>query len=138
MRRSLRCEVLIDGEAQGPLLVLQEPISFWGGVEPGSGMIVESRHPQAGRSVAGTVLVLTHGRGSSSASSVLAEMIRLGTSPAALVMSDADPILILGAVVAQELYGRTTPILVTAEAAGGWAVDGADGRVRRGGWLEVE
>lgn len=103
---------LVEGEASGPVLALREPISFWGGVEVESGRIVEQGHPEAGEMVGGTMLVMPHGRGSSSASSVLAEMIRLGTAPAALILGSADPIIVLGAVVAEEIYRRTTPVVV--------------------------
>jgi hypothetical protein len=52
------------------------------------------------------------GRGSSSSSTVLAEAIRLGTAPAAIVLAEADDIVLLGAIVAKELYGKTCPVLV--------------------------
>ena len=52
------------------------------------------------------------GRGSSSSSSVLAESIRLGTAPLAILLADPDEILVLGALVAEYLYGRTCPIVV--------------------------
>lgn len=55
------------------------------------------------------------GRGSSSSSSVLAEGIRAGTAPMAIVLLEPDPILALGAIVARELYGRTIPVVVTLE-----------------------
>ena len=54
------------------------------------------------------------GRGSSSSSTVLAEAIRLGTAPAAIVLSEPDPILVIGALVAQRLYARTCPIVVVS------------------------
>ena len=57
------------------------------------------------------------GRGSSSSSSVLAEAIRAGTAPAAIVLGEADPILALGAIVARELFGTTIPVVVTAGSA---------------------
>ena len=103
---------LVAGTAEGPALVLDEPLSLWGGLDPGTGDIVDVRHPQRGANVAGRVLVMPSGRGSSSSSSVLAEAIRTGTAPAAIVLGEADPILPLGAIVARELYGRTIPILV--------------------------
>lgn len=137
MSMRIRVRFLVEGEARGPLLELVEPISFWGGVDPGSGRIVESGHPQHGQTVTGTILALPHGRGSSSASSVLAEMIRSGTAPEAMVLESADPILVLGAVVAHELYGRRMPVV---ERVGAW--DPAPGRGARihltaDGWLEI-
>jgi predicted aconitase with swiveling domain len=52
------------------------------------------------------------GRGSSSSSSVLAEAIRAGTGPEAIVLAEPDGILVLGALVARELYGKELPVLV--------------------------
>ena len=86
-------------------LVLTEPLSFWGGVDPNTGVIIDVRHPQSGEVVSGRVLMMPAGRGSSSSASVLAEMIRLGTAPSRVVLDQPDPILLLGAWVAEELYG---------------------------------
>jgi hypothetical protein len=85
---------------------------LWGGVDPGTGEIIEGRHPQHGARVQGRVLVLPAARGSSSSASVLAEMVRAGSAPAAIVLGEPDLILALGAAVAEELYGRQVPILV--------------------------
>lgn len=102
---------LVPGEGRGPALVLSEALSFWGGLDPATGRIVDVHHPQRGAVVTGTVLVMPGGRGSSSSSSVLAEAIRAGTAPAAIVLTEADPIIVLGAIVARELYGASIPII---------------------------
>jgi predicted aconitase with swiveling domain len=106
---------LVAGAAHGTALVLDEPLSFWGGVEPSTGEVIDIRHPQRGSNVAGRVLVMPSGRGSSSSSSVLAECVRAGTGPAAIVLAEPDPILALGAIIARELYKRTIPIVVAIE-----------------------
>lgn len=106
---------LVAGNGRGPVLVLDEPLSFWGGVDPASGDVIDVRHPQRGANVSGRVLVMPSGRGSSSSSSVLAESIRAGTAPAAIVLTEPDPILALGAIVARELYGRAMPVVVHAD-----------------------
>lgn len=106
--------VLLSGAARGRALVLDEPLSMWGGLDPSSGTIIDRRHPQAGASVTGTVLVMPAGRGSSSAASVMAEAIRLGTAPVGLVLAEPDDILLVGALAAEELYGTTCPIVVAA------------------------
>ena len=103
---------LVEGGAEGEALVLDEPLSFWGGIDPATGSVVDVHHPQHGASVAGRVLVMPSGRGSSSSSSVLAEAIRAGTAPAAIVLREPDPIVALGAVVARELYGTSVPVVV--------------------------
>ena len=105
---------LVAGTAEGRALVLGEPLSFWGGVDPATGDIIDARHPQHGANVAGRILVMPSGRGSSSSSSVLAEAIRAGTAPTAIVLGEADPILALGAIVARELYGLTIPVVVSS------------------------
>lgn len=105
-------EVLIAGEAAGPLLVLDEPLSFWGGVHEATGIITDTHHPQHGQPVAGSILLLPAGRGSSSSSSVLAELIRAGTGPSAILLGTTDPIIALGALVAEALYQKTVPVVV--------------------------
>lgn len=104
---------LVAGSARGAALVLDEPLSFWGGIDPATGEVIDVRHPQRGANVAGRVLVMPSGRGSSSSSSVLAESVRAGTAPAAIVLAEPDPILALGAIVARELYGLLIPVVVS-------------------------
>ena len=109
--------ILVAGEAQGEILVLDEPLSFWGGFESETGTIIDQAHPQVGASLSGRVVMMTVGRGSSSASSVLAEAIREGTAPAALVLQESDEIIVLGAIVADEIYGIVMPILILDEGS---------------------
>jgi predicted aconitase with swiveling domain len=106
---------LFPAEAAGDALVLTEPLSFWGGVSTATGEIVDGHHPQAGAVISGRVLVMPSGRGSSSSSSVLAECLVGGTGPAAIVLRHADPILMLGAMVAAELGGPACPVVVVEE-----------------------
>ena len=100
------------GSAEAPALVLRQPLSFWGGLDAETGRIIDRAHPNAGTSVTGAVLVMPGARGSSSSSSVLAETMRRGTGPAAIVLAVADPILPVGAIVAASLYGKGCPIVV--------------------------
>lgn len=106
--------VLVEGSATGQALVLDEPLSFWGGLDPSTGEIVEVGHPQRGEVVTGRILVMPSGRGSSSSATVLAEAIRLGTSPAGIVLGEPDHIIAIGALVASELYGITIPVFVAS------------------------
>ena len=109
--------VLVPGHADGPVLALDEPLSFWGGLDSETGSIIDHHHPQFGRCITGSILVMRAGRGSSSASSVLAEAIRLGTSPAAVVLLEPDEIIVIGSVVADELYNIAMPVLLVDESA---------------------
>lgn len=117
--------VLVAGEATGVVLRLDEPLSLWGGLDPTRGEIIDRRHPQSGAIVTGRVLVLPRGRGSSSASSVLLEAVRLGTAPAAFVLAEPDAVLALGATVALELYGTAPPVVVAEEEQYAALRDGA-------------
>ncbi|MEO1224670.1 MAG: DUF126 domain-containing protein [Pseudomonadota bacterium] len=108
-------QMLLPGQASGPVLRLEAPISFWGGVDPASGHIVDPRHPQHGASVAGTVLLVPATVGSSSSSSVLLELIAGGQAPAAIALGKTDAILCLGAVVAIAM-GWTAPPVVALDA----------------------
>ena len=111
-----RGRVLVAGSGQGVALVLDEPLSFWGGLDIESGRVIEERHPQAGASLAGTVLVMPSGRGSSSSSSVLAEALRRGTGPAAILLAQPDEIIVLGALISNLLDGSRFPVIELGRA----------------------
>jgi predicted aconitase with swiveling domain len=106
----MQAEVLLAGPAaRGPVLALSAPISFWGGVDPATAAIIDARHPDRGRNIAGAVLALPGTIGSSSASAVLLELVRAGRAPAAIILHEPDAILLLGIIVAREM-GWQTPI----------------------------
>jgi len=111
---ALRARPLLAGEAAGPLLRLTHPISFWGGVDPVAGTIVDPRHPQYGASIAGTVLLVPSAVGSSSSSAIMLELLREKTAPAAILMGRPDAILALGVVVGEELGYARIPVLTVA------------------------
>ena len=107
---------LVEGKANGEVLKLDEPLSFWGGVDPETGKITDLRHPQVGMSVKGKVLMMPFGRVSSSGSSVIAEGIRSGSGPAGIIMMEAEEIIALGSIVADEIYGKAMPIVVVEKS----------------------
>jgi uncharacterized protein len=115
---------LVEGSAEGEALVLDEPLSLWGGLDPTTGRIVEVGHPQRGRVLTGRILVMPSGRGSSSSATVLAEAIRLGTGPAGILLGEPDAIVAIGALVAAELYGVHVPVIVGDPAAYAGIVEG--------------
>lgn len=97
--------------AEGRLLVLDKPISFWGGVDPLTGQIHDPRHPRHGTRLRGRVLVMERTIGSSSSSAVMLELLRNRVAPAAIVVGRPDAILVLGLLVAEELGYDTIPVL---------------------------
>lgn len=112
MPTALIGRVLAPGTASAEAIVLDEPLSLWGGLDPATGVLIEPRHPQRGVSVTGRVLVMAEARGSSSSSSVLAQAARAGVAPAAILLGTPDLILAVGAAVADELYRVQIPIVV--------------------------
>jgi len=108
--------VLVAGAGSGRALVLDESLSFWGGFDASTGRVIEERHPQAGASLAGRVVVMPSGRGSSSSSSVLAEALRHGSGPAAILLAEPDEIIVLGALIPNLLDGSHFPVIVLAPA----------------------
>lgn len=103
------------GRAQGEVLVLEEPLSLWGGLDVATGEIIDKHHPQCGAVVTDKIVVMPFARGSSSTANSLAESIHRATGPAAIVLAEADEILVLGAIVAGELYGQWCPVIVADE-----------------------
>jgi predicted aconitase/predicted aconitase with swiveling domain len=114
---SLTGRSLVAGAAQGALLFADVGLSFWGGVDPYSGEIIDRHHPLSGEHLAGRVLAIPSGRGSCTGSSVLMELISNGHAPAALVLAEPDEILTLGVLVAQTIFERSLPVLCIGREA---------------------
>lgn len=117
MNKSLLIPASPPRSISGAALHLEDPISFWGGVSPEDGRLLEPRNAAHGQSVSGHVLLIRELRGSSSASSVLLELIHRGVAPAAIILHEADAILALGILVAQEMGWPTPPMIQMAADA---------------------
>jgi predicted aconitase/predicted aconitase with swiveling domain len=102
---------LTGGSAQGPLLYSDTALSFWGGVHPATGEVIDRHHPLSGNIITGQVLAIPSGRGSCTGSSVLMEIILNGHGPAALILEQPDEILVLGAIVAELVFGHQLPVV---------------------------
>jgi predicted aconitase/predicted aconitase with swiveling domain len=113
----LTARSLIDGAAQGPLLFADTGLSFWGGVDPQTGEIIDRHHPLSGRYLAGQVLAIPSGRGSCTGSSVMMELISNGHAPAGLILADPDEILTLGVMVAEYFFARSLPVVCVGHEA---------------------
>ncbi len=112
----MRGRPVVPGAATGRLLYSAEPLSFWGGYDAESGEILDRRHPLTGVHAAGRVLAIPETRGSSTTTAILLESVRRGTAPAALVTEGEDRFLALAAIAAEELYGRTLPVVALEPA----------------------
>jgi hypothetical protein len=95
----IRGRGIAGGRGKGPLLVSPVPLSFLSGVDPESGIIVEKGNPLQGTSVTGMVLAFPYGKGSTVGSYVLYALSRNGHAPAAIVNTEAEPIIATGAII---------------------------------------
>ena len=86
-----RPRLLAGGTARGPVLACEEGLSFWGGVDPDTGVIIDAHHPDHGASVAGKILLMPTSRGSCSGSGVLLQLSLSGLAPAAQRIADLCP-----------------------------------------------
>lgn len=105
-------DVLFEGQAEGTVLRLDAPISFWGGVDPVSAEVTLAGHPQHGQNIAGKILVIPQLVGSSSSSAVMLELFYTANAPRALILGTRDAILPVGVLVARQMGWPTVPVVV--------------------------
>ncbi|MBJ2149394.1 DUF521 domain-containing protein [Paracoccus sp. IB05] len=108
---------ILEGRAKGRVLASDEPLSFWGGVDPATSKVIDAHHPLHGETLAGRVLVMPGTRGSCTGSGVLLDMALNGLAPAALVFREAEDVVTLGAMIAAEMFGVALPVLRLERAA---------------------
>jgi hypothetical protein len=95
----IRGRKISSGVAEGLVLVSHDPISFFGGVNPETGIVIEKGHEIEGVSVKDKVLVFPHGKGSTVGSYTLYRMKKDGVSPKAIVNLECEPIVAVGAII---------------------------------------
>jgi len=103
--------VLIEGQASGPAMVLDDRLSFWGGFDPANGEIIDVHHPQYGELVGGSILCIAQSRGSAGTPGGIAETLRNGSGPRAFVLAERDVNISVGTLVANRLYDLEVPVL---------------------------
>jgi len=112
----IKYQSVIGGEATGELLVCDTGLSFWGGVNPTNGLVIDQHHPLHNHNVSGKILALPSGRGSCSGSGVMLELLLNNLAPAALILFETEDILTLGVMVAEVLFERSIPVCrITAQ-----------------------
>jgi predicted aconitase/predicted aconitase with swiveling domain len=102
---------ILPGAAEGPVIATTEALSFWGGVDPATGRVIDVHHPLHGTCLTGGVLFMPTSRGSCTGSGVLLDLILTGRAPSALVFCEAEDVLTLGALIAAEMFGKPLPVL---------------------------
>jgi hypothetical protein len=97
----LKGRAIFEGKAEGQALVSSSPMSFYGGVNPDTGEIVERGSELAGQSVKGRVLVFPHGKGSTVGSYILYRLAKNGVAPSAIVNAKCETIVAVGAIISE-------------------------------------
>jgi hypothetical protein len=87
-----------------PLWISDVSLSFWGGVDPETGQVVDTTHPWYNRCVTDAILCMPSGRGSCTASQVLLELILKDMAPKAILLRDTDGLVCVGSIIAQEIF----------------------------------
>jgi predicted aconitase with swiveling domain len=97
---ALKGRSIVSGHVEGLALVSMKPISFLGGVDPDSGTIIEKGHDLQGKNIAKKILCFPNGHGSTVGSYVLYSLAKKGVSPKAIINQSADPVIVVGAIIA--------------------------------------
>ena len=95
----LKGRSISKGTGTGELLVTDTPISFLGGVDPQTGVIIDTHHPLSGQPIAGKVLAFPYGKGSTVGSYVLYGLKRNNVAPAAIINIECETIIAIGAII---------------------------------------
>jgi predicted aconitase/predicted aconitase with swiveling domain len=104
-------QAVIPGTGRGDILATDEGLSFWGGVDPLTALVIDAHHPLHGQSIAGRVLVMPTTRGSCSGSGVMLDLALNGIAPAAFVFREAEDVVTLGAMIAAQMFDRPVPVI---------------------------
>jgi len=97
----LQGRVIYGGSAEGTALVSSTPMSFYGGVDPNTGIVVERGHELQGQSVKGRVLVFPNGKGSTVGSYIMYRLKKNGASPLAIINEKCETIVAVGAIISE-------------------------------------
>ncbi|MFH1471104.1 MAG: DUF126 domain-containing protein [Candidatus Micrarchaeota archaeon] len=97
----IKCRKISGGEAAGEALVSPKPISFFGGVDPDTGVVIEAGHPLEGQSVTGKVFIFPNGKGSTVGSYTLYRLKKNGKAPIAIINRECEAIVAVGAIISE-------------------------------------
>ena len=97
----LKGRIIYKGKANGEALVTEMPISFYGGVDPNTGIVLEKGHQLNGQSIKGRILVFPQGKGSTVGSYTLYRMKKNGSAPAGMINKECETIVAVGAIISE-------------------------------------
>jgi hypothetical protein len=97
----LKGRIIYKGKAEGEALVTSMPISFYGGVDPNTGIVIEKNHELQGQSIKGKILIFPQGKGSTVGSYTLYRLKKNGTAPTAMINKETETIVAVGAIISE-------------------------------------
>jgi hypothetical protein len=97
----MKGRIIFMGKGEGEALTTTQPISFYGGVDPNTGEVIEKGHELQGKSVKGKILVFPNGKGSTVGSYTLYRMKKNGTAPAGIVNRECETVVAVGAIISE-------------------------------------
>lgn len=97
----LKGRIIYKGKADGEALVTSMPISFYGGVDPNTGVVIEKGHELQGKSIKSKILVFPQGKGSTVGSYTLYRLKKNGVAPAAMINKETETIVAVGAIISE-------------------------------------
>lgn len=112
--KEIKGEVIVKGSVYGEVIGSEEKLSFWGGYDPDTGIVIDRRHPLSGQSLINKILAIPSGKGSSTGSTVFLDALYSNHAPAGLIMTRADEIISLGIIISEMLLGKSIPVVVVS------------------------
>ena len=103
--------IYVQNDVDSDIVVCDEGLSFWGGVDPDTGVIIDIHHPNCGEKLSGKIVLMPTSRGSCSGSGVLLQLAQNGNAPAALIFREVEDILTLGAMIAERLFDKNIAVI---------------------------
>ncbi|MEM0475203.1 MAG: DUF126 domain-containing protein [Candidatus Norongarragalinales archaeon] len=97
----VKARTISKGVAEGELLVSQKPLSFYGGVDPNTGVVTDNESDIKGQSISGKILVFPNGKGSTVGSYTLYRLKKNGKAPAAIINGECETICAVGGIISE-------------------------------------
>jgi predicted aconitase with swiveling domain len=101
VKMKLEGRKIYKGMAEGEAIVTKDNISFYGGVDPDTGKVVEVGHELEGQSITGKILVFPTGKGSTVGSYTIYRMKKNNTAPVAIINKQIDTIVAVGCIISE-------------------------------------
>ena len=103
--------IYVQNDVDSDIVICDEGLSFWGGVDPNTGVIIDTHHSNCGEKLSGKIVLMPTSRGSCSGSGVLLQLAQNGNAPAALIFRETEDVLTLGAMIAERLFDKNIAVL---------------------------